>query len=125
VTITTVHADLFEYDLGAGTWDCCAAIFFHMPSAKRHEVHRRVAASLRPGGYLVLEAYTPKQLTFRTGGPPVADMLQTLATLHEDFPDLEFLVAVERERRVVEGSGHTGDAAVVQLLARKPDPMST
>jgi hypothetical protein len=43
----------------------------------------------------------------------------TLADLREDLSGLELLVARELERDVIEGSGHTGRAAVVQILARR------
>lgn len=120
VEMTLVKADLGDYDLGIEAWDCCVSIFFHMPPEMRRAMHHRVAQSIRPGGYLVLEAYTPAQLGFGTGGPPVVEMLQTLELLREDFAGMEFIIAREVEREVHEGKGHTGRGAVVQLLARKP-----
>lgn len=120
VAIEAVVADLNEHDLGEARWDCIVSIFFHMPPDMRRAMHARVERAIRPGGYLILEAYTPKQLEYRTGGPPVAEMLMTLDLLREDFPNLEFLHAVEKDRDVYEGKGHAGRAAVVQLLARKP-----
>lgn len=119
VQMETVLADLMKHDPGEDRWDCIVSIFFHMPSEIRREMHCKVARALRPGGLLILEAYTPKQLEFRTGGPPVEDYLMTLPRLREDFADLEFLYAEEKEREVYEGKGHAGHAAVVQLLARK------
>jgi SAM-dependent methyltransferase len=120
VELSLERADLTEYDMGQGVWDCCVSIFFHMPPDMRRAMHQRVAAAIRPGGYLILEAYTPKQLEYRTGGPPVEEMLMTLESLEGDFPDLEFIVARETEREIQEGKGHAGRGAVVQLLARKP-----
>lgn len=119
VTLTFTQADLSDYNLGHECWDSCVSIFFHMPPVLRHAVHRRVVDSLKPGGLLVLEAYRPEQLIFKTGGPTVADMLMTLTLLEQDFYDLKWLHATEKERVVIEGTGHTGEAAVVQLLARK------
>lgn len=121
VQVQWIHADLATHDLGEGAWDIVVSIFFHMPSEMRRAMHARVQRALRPGGYLIHEAYTPKQLEYRTGGPPVEDMLQTLSTLRADYPNLEFIHAEEKERDVYEGRGHAGHAAVVQLLARKPD----
>jgi hypothetical protein len=69
---------------------------------------------------LILEAYTPAQLTLRTGGPPVRELLYTAEELREDFAGLELPVLREVQRDVVEGKLHTGRAAVVQVLARKP-----
>lgn len=120
VQVSFEQADLFTHDLGDSKWDLAVSIFFHMPSDRRAEVHRRVARAIKPGGYLILEAYTPKQLEYGTGGPPTADMLQTADILRDDFATLDIVSLIERDRQVVEGPGHTGDAAVVQLLARRP-----
>ncbi|XOV90706.1 MAG: SAM-dependent methyltransferase [Pseudomonadota bacterium] len=120
VTLTTHQADLFDYDPGEACWDGIVIIFFHMPPDKRRQVHALVERALVPGGVLVHEAYTPEQLNFRTGGPPVAEFLQTVSILRQDFPGLVFEHALELERDVVEGKGHFGRASVVQLIARKP-----
>jgi hypothetical protein len=42
-----------------------------------------------------------------------------LAGLRDELAGLEFLVALEIEREVIEGDGHTGRGAVVQILARR------
>ena len=120
VAMTTIVANLLEHDIGRGEWQGIVSIFFHLPSAVRREMHARVAEALAPGGVVVLEAYTPKQLEYRTGGPPVADMLMTLAALREDFGGLEILHGEERIREISEGKLHVGTSAVVQFAARKP-----
>jgi hypothetical protein len=68
---------------------------------------------------LLLEAYTPKQLEYRTGGPPAADMMMTLATVREELAGLELLEAGEKIREVHEGKHHSGPSAVLQVVARK------
>ncbi len=67
----------------------------------------------------MLEAYTPAQLAFDTGGPKSPELLMTLASLRDELAGLEFLVGRELEREVSEGDGHTGRSAVVQILARR------
>ena len=44
----------------------------------------------------------------------------TLEALREELAGLEFLHADELDREVIEGPGHTGAGAVVQVIARKP-----
>ena len=78
-----------------------------------------MVAGLCPGGLYGLEAYTPAQLAFDTGGPKDPTMLMTLAGLRDELAGLEFLIGRELERDVVEGTCHTGRAAVVQVLARR------
>ena len=82
-------------------------------------MHRRVVESLQPGGVVLLEAYTPHQIGRGTGGPQVADMLMSEETLRDEFAGLEITLLQEIVRDVVEGNGHTGTAAVVQLIAHR------
>lgn len=120
VQIETRVADLADYVIEPGSWDAIVSIWCHVPPPVRERLHRQVEAGLRPGGVLVLEAYTPRQLEFGTGGPPVAEMMMTLESLRAELPGLDFRQAVETERDVVEGLYHTGRGAVVQLLALRP-----
>jgi SAM-dependent methyltransferase len=118
-----VHAsvgDLATFDIGVERWDLIVSIFAHMPATVRRELHRRVVASLKPGGLLVLEAYTPDQIGRGTGGPSVAEMTMSLDILADELAPLEFEQAIELQRNVIEGAGHTGVGAVVQVIARKP-----
>ncbi|MGO8838457.1 MAG: methyltransferase domain-containing protein [Limisphaerales bacterium] len=119
VKIETVTADLANYSIAAGAWAGIVAIFAHLPPALRQRVHCNAVAGLQSGGVFILEAYTPAQLAFGTGGPKSPELLMTLATLRGELSGLQFLIARELERDVVEGAGHTGRAAVVQILARR------
>lgn len=120
VPLATIVADLAEYRFMPEAWDGLVSIYVHLPPALRRRVHAQAAAALKPGGVFVLEAYTPAQLQFGTGGPSSADMLMTLTDLRADLAGLTLEIAREIERDVVEGVYHTGRAAVVQILARKP-----
>jgi SAM-dependent methyltransferase len=119
VKIETVLADLANYPIATGAWAGIIAIFAHLPLDLRRWVHCNAVAGLQPGGVFVLEAYTPAQLAFDTGGPKSPELLMTLAGLREELSGLQFLIARELERDVTEGAGHTGRGAVVQILARR------
>ena len=120
VRITTVHADLAAFDIEPGAWDGIVSIFCHLPPALRADVHRRCVAGLRPGGVLLLEAYTPRQVSLGTGGPPTAELMMDAETLRTELAGLELLELRECEREVHEGEFHNGLGAVVQLVARRP-----
>jgi SAM-dependent methyltransferase len=119
VTIETVHADLADFSIIPEDWDVIVSIFAHLPPALRRQVHQEVVAGLRPGGIFLLEAYTPEQLRYGTGGPPVEEMMMTLRNLEQELDGLEWLHAKELVREVHEGEFHHGDGAVVQLIGRK------
>ena len=120
VTIETVVADLADYVIGENSFDAVVSIFAHVKPAIRAPLHRRIVNGLKPGGLLVLEAYTPDQIAYGTGGPPVAELTMTLHALEQELRGLEFRHAAELRRNVVEGSLHTGTGAVVQVVAIKP-----
>jgi SAM-dependent methyltransferase len=121
VLVETVQADLAEFAIEPGAWAGIVSIFCHLPSAVRVPLHRAVATGLRPGGVFVLEAYTPAQIGRGTGGPQDPDMTPTLAGLREELAGLELTHQAELERDVLEGRYHTGLAAVVQVIGRRPD----
>ncbi len=120
VPLTTVVADLATFDLGVERWDLIVSIFAHTPPPIRARVHGAIATALRPGGHLILEAYTPDQVGRGTGGPPVPELTMTLAGLERELTGLTIERGEELLRSVVEGPGHTGDGAVVQVIARRP-----
>jgi hypothetical protein len=66
-----------------------------------------------------LESYHPRQLEFKTGGPPDVSFMMTLSDLRDEFSGLDFVVGREIEREVHEGKGHFGKSAVVQVIGRK------
>ena len=120
VALTTIATDLAHYTLAPGAWAGVVVTFGHVPPPLRRTMHAQIVAGLRPGGVYILEAYTPAQLAFGTGGPKDVELLMTLAALREELAGLDFEHAVECERDVIEGTYHTGRGAVVQILARKP-----
>jgi len=120
VPLATVVADLAGFEIAAGTWAGIVATWLHLSPALRRTVFARAARGLRPGGGFILEAYTPAQLAFATGGPRDAALLPTAAQLRAELAGLEFEILRELERDVSEGTAHTGRAAVVQVLARRP-----
>ena len=119
VVVDAVVGDLADYDLGVDRWDAIVSVFAHMPSSVRVDLHRRVVEALRPGGVLLLEAYTPHQIGRGTGGPQSADMMMTIEALERELEPLRFVHAAELEREIIEGDHHSGLGSVVQLVASK------
>lgn len=121
VFIETVVSSIEDFDLTEGEWQGIVSIFFHLPLDLRKRVHESVVRGLGPGGILILEAYTPEQLAFGTGGPPHPERLPTLEILKQELSGLDFLVEREVVREVHEGRMHSGQGAVVQVVAQRPD----
>ena len=115
--IETVHIDLEGFHIIPGAWAGIVSIFAHLPPTLNRKIHAAVVQGLRPGGVFILEAYTPAQLAFGTGGPKATELLMSLDSLREELNGLELLVAHEIKRDVIEGSFHHGCGSVVQILA--------
>ena len=120
VTINTECNDLTEYTIPKESFEGIISIFCHLPPAARKILHKKVVNGLKPGGVMILEAYTPKQLNYKTGGPPVEEMTMTLSGLKKELSGVNFDYGKELVREVVEGKFHTGTGAVVQIVATKP-----
>ena len=117
VKITTVHADLSTYEPESESLTGIVAIFAHLPPVVRKRVHAWIPRALRPGGVLILEAYTPQQLALNTGGPRDPALLMTLAELRDELSPLTIEIGREVERQIDEGSFHSGTSATVQVVA--------
>jgi len=120
VKITTVVADLDDFPIPSESGEEIISIFCRELSAIRVPLHRAVVRGLKPGGVFVLEGFTPRQISYGTGGPKDVGMLHSLGNLRRKLAGLEFVHAVEKNREAVEGDHHTGLASVVQIVPVKP-----
>ncbi|MBE9031247.1 class I SAM-dependent methyltransferase [filamentous cyanobacterium LEGE 11480] len=120
LTIRTEVVDLATYIPPEDTFGSVVSIWAHLPSMVRQRLHGLVERSLKPGGMILLEAYSKAQLTRNTGGPKDVDMLVSAIEIEQAFPNYDIILSQEIERDVSEGKFHTGLASVVQFIARKP-----
>jgi len=119
VEIQTEVADLARFEPEENYYGSVVSISAHLPSAVRNKLYPRVERCLKPGGIILLEAYTEDQLAKHTGGPKDPDLLMTRAKIEREFPNFEPILLRELEREVCEGTYHTGIASVVQFIGSK------
>jgi len=121
VTLELVQADVHGWDYPQDAFDMVADIFsqFSAPS-DRDRKWVGMARSLRPGGHLILQGYTPDQLRHGTGGPKDVAHLYTEGLLRRAFAGFEILHLEENETVLEEGPGHSGPSAVIGMVARRP-----
>jgi SAM-dependent methyltransferase len=114
--------DIDSWDWDAQQYDVVAAIFIQFATpAQRAHLFAGICRALKPGGLLLLEGYTPEQLRYGTGGPRQVEQLYTRKLLEQSFAALEILELREYIGDVREGSGHTGQCALIDLVARRPE----
>jgi cyclopropane fatty-acyl-phospholipid synthase-like methyltransferase len=121
VAVDFVQADIFEWNWPNEAFDAVVGIFIQF--AGPAEQPRQLAGmkqAVKPGGLLLLQGYTPKQLEYRTGGPSAVENLYTEALMRETFADWEIVLLHEHEDLIEEGCAHAGRSALIDLVARKP-----
>ncbi|MEZ5064296.1 MAG: class I SAM-dependent methyltransferase [bacterium] len=119
VSIRTEVADLGSFVPEENHYGSVISIWAHLPGAIRAKLYPHVVRSLRPGGVLLLEAYTEAQLARDTGGPKDLDMLMSEDKIRRELPGLEPILLRELEREVDEGPHHAGIGSVVQFIGRR------
>lgn len=120
VSIDYYIQSLNDWNPEPDQYDCIALIFVHLPEGLRQQVHNAVIRSLKPGGTLLLEAFTLNQLPRTSGGPKTAELLFTRELIVSDFKELIFTEFAETQTTLNEGPLHQGLADVIQLTALKP-----
>lgn len=121
VAPTFEQADILDWNWPDAAYDLVAAIFIQFaPPPGRDRIVDGIRRCLKPGGLLVLQGYTPKQIEFATGGPSNPANLYTAELLRAWFGDWDILHLAEHESVISEGRHHHGMSALVDLVARKP-----
>jgi SAM-dependent methyltransferase len=120
VSLTIAPADVHAWDYPEAAFDVVVEIFTQFSSpAERAKKWAGMRKALKPGGLLIIQGYTPKQLQYGTGGPKQVENLYTRAMLEAAFGDLRDVTIVEEELEIHEGTSHGGMSAVINLTARR------
>jgi SAM-dependent methyltransferase len=120
VNVNFVVADCDNFVWQEAHYDGIAAIFVQFADPDmRARLFENIVRSLKPGGTLILQGYTTKQLDYKTGGPPVLSHLYTEALLRSLFVDLDIEILQEYEADVQEGAGHRGQSALIGMVAQR------
>ena len=113
-------ADLLNWQWGENKYDVVVAIFIQFATPdQRTQLFANMKKCLKPGGLLLLQGYTPRQLEYGTGGPPVAENMYTEPFLRKAFAEMEIMLLKEHDAEINEGSGHHGMSALIDMVTRK------
>jgi 2-polyprenyl-3-methyl-5-hydroxy-6-metoxy-1,4-benzoquinol methylase len=120
-----VAVDFHIADCDAWSWepasyDVVAAIFVQFADPRmRARLFANIIATLKPGGILILQGYTPMQLDYKTGGPGVLENLYTEEILRAELGSLDIVELLNYEANLAEGTQHAGRSALIGLVGRK------
>ena len=120
VTVNFQIADCDRFAWPEAHYDGVAAIFVQFADpALRERLFAHLQRCLTPGGTLLLQGYTPKQLEYGTGGPPWVSHLYTPDMLRQAFAAMRIDELREYEADLAEGSAHNGRSALIGLVATR------
>lgn len=119
VTIHYKIADINEIHYSENEFNCIALIFLHLAPKDRIPFHKKMLNLLKPGGILLMEAFSKKQLEKSSGGPRNINMLYSKEELHADFSSASNLNLNETEIKLNEGTYHQGIASLIRVIAVK------
>ncbi len=120
VSVNFSVSDCDAYPWPLDTYDGVAAVFVQFADpAMRVRLFANIKRCLKPGGTLVLQGYTPRQLDYKTGGPSQLSHFYTEVLLRETFADFELLHLRDYEAELTEGDRHHGRSALIGLVARR------
>lgn len=119
--ITWQRADFRTWTLAPDQFDLVSAQFMHLPRAEIEQLHRQLAAAVRPGGSLLVVGHHPSDLHGSVPRPNRPDVLytpeQVAAVLDRD--DWEILVCAAMERSTVDPDGQPATISDAVLHARR------
>lgn len=125
VRVTCIEADLGVWDWPQARFDIVAAMFLHVPAALRPVLHAKMLNALTPGGHVFLEGFLPEQTEYQkshnSGGPPVLEMLFAPQDIRADFAAADAVSFMSGVEILSEGPYHTGPAALLRAVFRKPE----
>jgi len=119
VSINYEVSDIQDYLLNKGSFDLIGLIFAHFPPDIRSDLHQRLAQALRPGGFIILQAFGKDQLNYTSGGPSNVDMLYDIDVLLDDFSVLTCVFQSKEIEVLREGPYHNGEGDVISMIFQK------
>jgi cyclopropane fatty-acyl-phospholipid synthase-like methyltransferase len=100
--------------------DHIAIFYLHIAPEYQSAIFEKLIGKLKPGGKIILEAFSKKQINYDSGGPENTDLLYDTKTLKEIFGKLKIDFLQERVIELNEGLFHQGEASVLRMIAIKP-----
>ena len=111
--------DFFDIDWSAQQYDNIVGIFFQfIPPDKIKQVLTALRTAIKKGGTLLIHGYTPQQIELATGGPKDVSLMYNKELFEDVFESVEILVNKEYQIKLSEGSGHKGQSALIDFVAK-------
>ena len=105
-------------------FDAICLTFVHFEPEIKTEMHKRLDRYLKPGGYIVLEAFSKEhseinKINPTVGGPPNANLMYSMDEIKHDFVNYEIIELRKQRVNLKEGFGHVGESSVIRFVGKK------
>ncbi|WP_289055885.1 class I SAM-dependent methyltransferase [Carboxylicivirga marina] len=117
---------ILEESYEAESFDVICLTYVHFPPEIKDEMHPRLDRYLKPGGHIILEAFSKEHRELNKvnpdlGGPPDASMMYSKEEIKHAFGNYEIVELSIEMRHLNEGFGHVGEGSVIRFIGRKPN----
>lgn len=124
VTLDYRVGELSTLNFQPQQFDALALIYAHFPPEIRSAYHRTLSEYVKPGGWIILEAFGKNHLEYRAanpavGGPGELAHLFDVEEIAADFSTFEVVALSEEVVELKEGLYHNGKGSVVRLIGKK------
>jgi 2-polyprenyl-3-methyl-5-hydroxy-6-metoxy-1,4-benzoquinol methylase len=132
MTLAEAEGVSIDYQVGsleslkyeAQQFDALALIYAHFPADLKSRYHKLLDTYVRPGGWIVFEAFSKSHLAYNSrneqvGGPKDVNVLFSVEEVQADFPNYEIIQLEEQEVVLNEGLYHKGLGSVIRFKGRK------
>lgn len=123
-TLDYIVGDLEGLQFEPESFDAIGLIYAHFAAEQKAALHRKLNNALKPGGTIILEAFSKDHLQYnlnntKVGGPKELDMLFSKIEIRAQFPNYEISLLEEKEIHLDEGQYHNGKGAVIRFVGHK------
>lgn len=119
VSISTKVIDLIEGDLPNAKYDHAILVFGHVHKNKQARLINNMINTVKPGGLIMFEVYSKKQIHFDTGGPGHLDYLYDPSDILELISEHDCKHFYYGEAKRFEGQRHNGKCHIIQVIIQK------
>lgn len=104
------------------SFDAALGCFFQFASPDfRSRILAGLGRSVRSGGQVFLHGFSTRQMANSSGGPKIEEQLWTVPVILAAYPGWQVIRAQDYDAILDEGPGHSGPAALIDVVVRKPD----
>lgn len=125
VRIMYLPGEFSSMQFRLASFDAIGLIYAHFPADVKDAYHHIIETWLKPGGYLIFEAFSKEHISYRqvnpaVGGPAEPDMLYSVDDIRSYFPGYIVHELSAMPVALQEGKYHRGTGHVVRGMLQKP-----